>query len=327
LAQKQVLIGVDLGGTNIKVGLVSLEGELLVADRVPTDVPAGASAAVARTIDLARKLLKDVGLDDSAVKACGIGSPGPLDSASGCIVATPNLSGWDGAPIAGPISEAFSVPAYLEGDACAACWGEHWVGAGRGIDNMLMVTLGTGVGGALIVNGQLITGPDGTGGHIGHMVVEADGAECFCGARGCLEAYASATGTVRRFKEAVGGGASSSLKISDQLSARDIAQAAEAGDSLSRKVIERTGWYLGVVLGSLANLLNSELCCVSGGMINAGEMLFAPMRVSMREHCFAAPGERLKIVPAKLGEPAGIIGAAGCALERLSNHKRDDTAK
>ncbi len=326
MAQKQVLIGVDLGGTNIKVGLVSLEGELLVADRVPTDVPAGAPAAMVRTIALARKLLNQAGLDASAVLACGIGSPGPLDSATGCLVATPNLTGWDGAAIAGPISEAFSVPAYLQGDACAACWGEHWVGAGRGIDNMLMVTLGTGVGGALIVNGQLITGLDGTGGHIGHMVVEADGAECFCGARGCLEAYSSATATVRRFKEGLSRGESSRLGVSDQLSARDIAQAAEAGDLFSRQVIERTGWYLGVVLGSLANLLNSELCCISGGMINAGEMLFEPMRVSMRQHCFAAPGERLKIVPANLGEPAGIIGAAGCALERINNQNRDDTA-
>lgn len=319
MAEKSVLIGVDLGGTNMKVGLVSREGELLGERRAPTDVPAGPEAATDRMVELARALLDERDLSTREVTACGIGSPGPLSTETGCIVKTPNLQGWDGAPIAPPVGEALGVPCFLEGDANAACWGEHWVGAGRGVRNMVMVTLGTGVGGGVIVNGELIRGADDTGGHIGHTPVEPGGATCGCGSKGCLEAYASATSTVRRFREAVKRGEKSSLEPRDDLTARDLFEAAQAGDALARRIIELTGWYVGIVLGGLANVLNPDLCCVAGGMINAGEMLFEPMRRSTREHSFPAPGDRLRIVPAQLGEPAGIIGAAGCALTRAGS--------
>jgi glucokinase len=314
--ENKILIGIDLGGTNIKVGLVTPEGRLLAEARAPTDVPAGAAQAAGRMVELAQKLLPKHGLDASRIIAAGIGSPGPLNTRTGCIVATPNLHGWDGAPLAPMVAKGLGIPAFLEGDANAACWGEHWVGAGRGVDNMIMITLGTGVGGGAIVRGELIRGADDTGGHIGHMVVTADGRTCSCGRKGCLEAYASATATVRRFREAVQRGEKSSLAVSDGLTTADIHKAAVAGDALARHTIEGTGRYVGIVLGGLANLLNPELCCVSGGMINAGEMLFAPMRQALMEHAFEMPAKRLKIVPAQLGESAGIIGAAGCALQR-----------
>jgi glucokinase len=316
LPGEKVLIGIDLGGTNIKVGVVSPRGELLAERRAPTDVPAGAAAATDTMVELARALLEERGASAGEVIACGIGSPGPLNTRTGRIVKTPNLRGWDGAPIAPPVGEALGVPCFLEGDANAACWGEHWVGAGRDVEDMVMITLGTGVGGAAIVRGELVRGVDDTGGHIGHMPVEVDGALCGCGNRGCLEAYASATSTVRRFREARERGERSSLESRDGLTSREIFEAAQAGDALARRTIETTGRYVGVVLGGLANLLNPELCCVAGGMINAGEMLFGPMRESCREHSFPQPGERLRIVPAELGEPAGVIGAAGCALRR-----------
>ncbi len=319
MAEKKALIGIDLGGTNIKVGLVSLEGELLGEKRAPTNVAAGAKAATDSMVGLSRQLLAENDLAAEDVGACGIGSPGPLNTQTGCIVKTPNLQGWDGAPIAPPVGEALGVPCFLEGDGNAACWGERWVGAGRGVDDMLMITLGTGVGGGVILRGELVRGIDDTGGHIGHFPVEPGGAECGCGRKGCLEAYASANGTVRRFREAVNRGEETGLKLSDELSARSIFEAAEGGDTLSRRIIELTGWYVGIVLGGLANVLNPQLCCVAGGMINAGEMLFGPMRQSCREHSLAAAGERLRIVPAQLGEPAGVIGAAGCALRRASS--------
>ena len=317
MSAKSVLVGVDLGGTNIKVGLVSPEGELLCETRAPTDVPSGPGAAVERMAGMAGELLAGRGLSAADVKACGIGSPGPLSTRTGRIVQTPNLHGWDGAPLAPDLGEALGCPAFLEGDANAACWAEHWVGAGRGVDDMVMLTLGTGVGGAVILGGELVRGVDDTGGHIGHVTVEPGGAECGCGNRGCLEAYASATSTVRRFREAVKRGEESSLQVDGELTARDIHRAAAGGDELARKILGLTGWYLGIVLGGLANVLNPELACVSGGMINAGEMIFGPMRESCREHSFPAPGERLRIVPAELGESAGMVGAAGCALRRL----------
>lgn len=316
MADKNVLIGIDLGGTNIKVGLVSLEGGLLGEKRAPTDVPAGPKAATDRMVVLARELLAENDLAAGNVRACGIGSPGPLSTRTGCIISSGNLPGWDGASLAPAVGEALGVPCFLEGDANAACWGEHWVGAGRGVDNMLMVTLGTGVGGGVIIRGELVRGIDDTGGHLGHFTVEPGGAECGCGRKGCLEAYASATSTVRRFREAVERGEKSSLELSEELSARDLFEAARDGDTLARRIIELTGWYVGIVLGGLANALNPELCCVAGGMINSGEMLFEPMRQSCLEHSFPAPGQRLRIMPAHLGEPAGIIGAAGCALQR-----------
>ncbi|MHC4917892.1 MAG: ROK family protein [Planctomycetota bacterium] len=317
MSGKSVLVGIDLGGTNIKVGLVSQQGELLCEGRAPTDVAAGPKQAAERMVGMAGELLAGRGLSAADIIACGIGSPGPLNTRTGCIVKTPNLGGWDGAPLAADVAEGLGCRAFLEGDANAACWGEHWVGAGRGVDDMVMLTLGTGVGGAVIVGGELVRGTDDTGGHIGHVVVEPGGAECGCGNRGCLEAYASATSTARRFREAVGRGEESSLEPREDLTARDVYEAAAAGDELARKILGLTGWYLGIVLGGLANVLNPRLACVSGGMINAGEMLFGPMRESCREHSFPAPGERLRIVPAELGESAGMVGAAGCALGRL----------
>ena len=316
MAEKQVLVGIDLGGTSIKVGLVSPAGELLAEQRAPTDVPAGPARAAERMVALAGGLLAARGLSGKDVLACGIGSPGPLSTRTGCIVKTPNLVGWDGFPLAPRVAEGLGVPAYLEGDANAACWGEHWAGAGRGVSDMVMITLGTGVGGAVILRGELVRGIDDTGGHIGHTPVEPGGARCGCGNRGCLEAYASAPSTVRRFREAVRRGEKSALVPREDLAAREVFEAAQAGDQLARRIIELTGWYVGVVLGGLANVLNPELACVSGGMMAAGEMLFAPMREAVLEHSFPLPGRRLRIVPARLGESAGIIGAAGCALAR-----------
>jgi glucokinase len=321
LAKDKVLIGIDLGGTNLKVGLVSPDGKLLAEKRAPTDVPKGARRAADAMVQLARELLAERGLVAGDVIAAGLGSPGPLNTRTGCIVKTPNLTGWDGAPLAPWVAEGLGAPAYLEGDANAACWGEHWVGAGRGVDNMIMITLGTGVGGAVILDGELVRGIDDTGGHIGHMTVEPGGYGCACGVKGCLEAYASAPSTARRFREAVRRGEQSALAPTDSLTAAEVYRAAAGGDDLARRTIELTGWYVGVVLGALANLLNPELCCVSGGMIGAGEMLFGPMRESCREHCFELPGRRLKIVPAELGEPAGVIGAAGCALKRSATSR------
>lgn len=316
MPEKKVLVGIDLGGTNIKVGLVSAQGELLASTRAPTDAPAGPPAAIEKMARLAGELLAENKFEVGDVIACGLGSPGPLNTKTGCIVTAPNMPGWDGAPLAAPLAEKLGVAVFLEGDANAACWGEHWVGAGRGTDTMLMVTLGTGVGGGVIVNGELVRGPDDIGGHLGHVVVEPGGALGSCGHRGCLEAYASATSTVRRFKEAVARGEKSSLEPRDDLTAKDIFEAAKAGDVLSRRIIELTGWYVGIVLGGLANVLNPEVACISGGMINAGKMLFDSMRNSVLEHSFAAPGRRMKVVPAALGETAGMIGAAGCALTR-----------
>jgi glucokinase len=316
VSETKVLVGIDLGGTSIKVGLVSPAGELLGEKRAPTDVPAGPSRAAGRMVDLAGELLGERGLAKDAVQACGIGSPGPLNTRAGCIVKTPNLAGWDGFPLAPRVAEGLGVPAFLEGDANAACWGEHWAGAGRGVDDMVMITLGTGVGGAVILGGELVRGIDDTGGHIGHVPVEPGGAKCGCGNRGCLEAYASAPSTARRFREAVKRGEKSSFAPREDLTAREVFEAAQAGDKLARRIIELTGWYVGVVLGGLANVLNPQLACVSGGMMAAGEMLFTPMRQAVLEHSFPLPGQRLKIVPAQLGERAGIIGAAGCALAR-----------
>jgi len=321
LAKDKVLVGIDLGGTNLKVGLVSPDGKLLGEKRAPTEVPKGAEYAADVIVELARALLAERGLTASEVIAAGIGSPGPLNTRTGCIVKTPNLTGWDGAPLAPWVAERLGAPAYLEGDANAACWGEHWVGAGRGVDNMIMITLGTGVGGAVILGGELVRGLDDTGGHIGHVTVEPGGYQCACGVKGCLEAYASAPSTVRRFKEARRRGEQSSLAPTDSLTAAEVYQAAAAGDDLARRTIELAGWYVGIVLGALANVLNPELCCVSGGMIGAGEMLLGPMRESARAHCFELPGKRLRIVPAELGEPAGVIGAAGCALKRSATSR------
>jgi glucokinase len=311
-------LGIDLGGTQVKTAVVSADGRILGRHTADTPAEAGPEAVADAMAAAARESLKSAGV--SAV-AAGIGAPGPMDWRTGVVFSPPNLAGWRNVPLAEMMQSRLKVPCYVDNDANLACLGEFTAGAGRGVDCMCLLTLGTGVGGGIIVFGKLLRGIDGTAAEIGHMTLQRDGRECGCGARGCLEAYASVTGLVRTAREAIEAGRESSLTNAcggdlDKITGKLISDHAKKGDVLARWAIQETGDWLGVGIANLINLLNPEKVLLGGGMIAAGDLLFDAIRKRAKEDAFEVPARRAEIIPAALGEDAGVIGAATAARER-----------
>ncbi len=319
----KAILGIDLGGTFVKTAILSTDGKLLAKHEEPTQAIDGLDAVLDVICVASQKVISSAGLANSDIAACGIGAPGPLDWRSGIVFTLTNLPGWKDVPLGAIMSDRLGIPCYLENDANAACYGEFWRGAGQGARNMCLLTLGTGLGGGVVVEGALLRGPDGTAGEIGHMIVERNGRPCGCGAQGCLETYGSVTGLVRTAREGLEGGEASALRERcdgdwDKLTGVMVSEAAEAGDAFAHEVIRTTGEWLGLGIANLLNLFNPEKVVLAGGMIKAGETLFQPIRETATRTALDVPAARAEIVPAGLGENAGVIGAAGCAWERFS---------
>ncbi len=318
---KEHLIGIDLGGTNLRCAVIDRQRNVLARHEESTLSNNGPDEVIARAADRVHDLLAEVGLEPAQIIAVGVGAPGPLDSKKGVVLEAPNL-GWRNVPLAENLRQKVLIEVVLENDANCAGWGEYWAGAGRGCNSMVLMTLGTGVGGALILNGQLYRGRDGTAGEIGHVVIVDGGRSASTGNRGVLEAYASASATVKRFREAMATGWESCLDGEEKVTCEMIFNAAHEGDALACHIVTETGRYLGVMAANLANLLNPERCVFSGGMIKAGDILFNSIREECNRRAFPVPSARMEIVPAELGENAGIIGAAGLAMVAMEADRR-----
>lgn len=319
---QDVIVGIDLGGTYIKAALITRDKEILAKDSRPTQAADGPEVVLDIMKTSVEDLLESHGVAKDKVLGVGIGSPGPLNWQTGIIYQTPNLPGWENYPIVKSLEERVGMKCYLENDANAACYGEYWLGAGQGTQTICVLTLGTGVGGGVVVFGRLLRGLDGTAAELGHINVQRDGRLCGCGAKGCLEAYASVTGMVRTAAEGIENGRKSMLTdmCGDDLSkltGKMISDAVEKGDEFAKWVMEETGTWLGIAIADLINTFNPEKIVLCGGMIAAGDALFDPIRRTARELAFDVPAERAQILPAGLGGDAGVIGAAGCALERI----------
>jgi len=325
LADRWVL-GVDIGGTNLVVGVVPVSGgKPLAIASGPTNGERGADAAVADIGALAETvsaeaLARHPGSRDRIV-GVGIGCPGPLDLSRGRIIETPNL-GWAGYPIRDRIADRLGLPATLDNDANCATYGEWWQGAARGAQNIVGVTLGTGIGGGLIVEGKLVHGANGGAGELGHMTIELNGRRCACGNRGCLEAYASGTSIAARAREGIQAGARSEISrlVGDDLSrvtARTVYDALLLGDRHARAVMRETAEYLGAGLANVVNFFNPEVIVVMGGVTKAGEHLFVPLRAEVRRRAFASAVDACRIVPGALDGSAGVVGAGGVFVATL----------
>lgn len=318
----EVVVGIDLGGTAIKTAVVTSEGEVTGWGSRPTRADAGPEAIMDDMAAGVEQALSDSGHAREEVLAVGAGSPGPMNWREGIIFEAPNLAGWRNVKLAEGLSNRLNLPCYIENDANAAGYGEYWQGAGRGTSTMCLLTLGTGIGGGLVINGKLFRGIDGTAAEFGHMKIQRDGRECGCGGRGCLETYGSVTGMIRTAMEGLGDHPDSSLaKLGDgenRLTGSIIADAAEEGDAYAREVIRLTGEWIGIGISNLVNILNPERVVLCGGMIAAGELLFEPIRETAMANAFEVPAKRAQIVPAGLGQDSGVIGAAGVALERYT---------
>jgi glucokinase len=315
------VLGIDLGGTKIVAGIVDAEHTILGRAKRSTPAQEGETAILQAVVACALDALADAGVDVEDVAAIGVGSPGPLDSATGMIHFSVNLNVRN-FPLGPDLQAHFHRPVLLENDVRVGGYGEYRLGAGRGYRHLLAAFIGTGIGGCLILDGQVVTGLTGNAGEVGHMIVKAGGPRCGCGARGCLESLSSKTAIARRIGKALRKGLPSILSAklqskSSRLKSRDLAAAVAAGDPVANKEVNRAAYYLGLSLGSLINLLGPEIVIVGGGVTEAlGEPWIELVRTSARGQALTDPKGQVLIERAALGDNAGILGAALLARER-----------
>lgn len=312
-------IGIDLGGTNIAAGVVDHQHKLICKASVPTSLPRSSQSLADGILELTRNMLEDNHIELSQIDGLGIGIPGTVNQSAGMIEYANNF-GFDNVPFSGMLQQRFPFPIVAENDAKAAAWAEYLVGAGSGCHSMVAVTLGTGVGGGIILNGKLWDGCNSAAGEIGHMVVERGGRLCTCGRRGCLEAYASAAALVRSAREAAGQNPDSLLgKLCGgdllKLNGKAVFQAVKEEDPTAKAVMESFIRYLAEGIANLINILQPEILCIGGGLSGAGDSLLLPLREAVRPMIYSKNSKvNTRIVLAELGNDAGIIGAAGLWL-------------
>ena len=321
----KVIIGVDLGGTNVKTAIVSEDKKIIAKESRPTQAAEGPVAIMDLMAQCVNDLMSANGLDMSQALAAGFGAPGPMNWQTGIVFEPPNLPGWKNVPLAEEMQKRLHIPCYVDNDANVACYGEYWIGAGQGAESIVVFTLGTGVGGGIVVFGQLLRGIDGTAAELGHITVQRDGRLCGCGSRGCLEAYASVTGMKRTAMDGWNGAETTLKQLCngdpEGLTGELIFKAAKAGDPYARHVFHETAIWLGIGAASMVNALNPERIVLCGGMIAAGDMLFDTVRQTVAENAFEVPARRCEILPAGLGSDSGVIGCAGCALARYRQER------
>jgi glucokinase len=319
------IVGVDLGGTNIVVGALSEDGSREYAMRTEaTRADQGADEVVDRMIRIIDTVIAEtIAVTGSKREAClgiGIGAPGPLDRERGIVITTPNL-GWNNFPLRDVIGERVGLEATLDNDANCATLGEWWLGAAKGARNVVGMTIGTGIGGGLILNGRLYHGSSDVAGEIGHTTIDVTGRRCKCGNYGCLEAYASGPSIAERAREALAGDTTSMLHRMvdgqlDRLTAATVYDAAQKGDEIALDVVRETARFLGTGLANLLNVFNPDVVVIAGGVTKAGAALFEPMNREVRKRAFRAAVDACRIVPGALPGTAGVVGAVATFIQQ-----------
>jgi glucokinase len=314
----RAVIGIDLGGTKIAAAVVTPDGVLHEREHVPTEAEAGRDHVTSRLIDVVRSLQQRTSY---GIDAVGIGAPAPLSPSRGIIWEAPNMPGWDRVPLRDLMQAQLSLPVALENDARAAGLAEARVGAGRSATSMLYVTVGTGIGGALLIDGRLIRGASETAGEIGHMVMNPEGPLCGCGNYGCLEQYSAGPAIERRAAELIRDGATSTLSgiPADRLTGERVAEAAHAGDAVGLRAYQDAGTWLGAGIASVVNLFNPAIVVVGGGVAQTGDLLMGAVRSSVRHHSLSRAFEVVSIHTAMLGTDAGILGAGMSAMDAAAD--------
>ena len=303
-------VGFDLGGTNMRGALVSSQGDVRARRSRKTEATRGADAIIEDIVSLIREVLAEA---PKEVVGIGMAAPGPLNPEEGLIIRSPNLR-WANVPLKRRLEEDLGIQTVVDNDSQMTAFGERWMGAGQGADHLLCVTLGTGVGGGIILDGRIYHGESGSAGHIGHYIIDPQGPLCGCGARGCLEAYASAPSIVRRTIEAIKRGRVTGITELaagdlDRLTCRDVSRAAQKGDPLALNIFKETGHYLALVLASVVPILDPKLVVISGQVAQAGDLLIEPLTTRLQGLIRLRPP--VPIVRGWLGDDGGLIGAAG----------------
>ncbi|HEV2912493.1 MAG TPA: ROK family protein [Pyrinomonadaceae bacterium] len=313
-----LVIAADLGGTNLRAATVDAEGRIHERVKYQTPKAERADEIVRALVGAARELERLSGGRGAQIKSLSVVVPGTVQVENGIVTKAPNVPCLDGFRLGAALESELRWPAVLENDANAAAVGELWQGAGRGAQTIICVTLGTGVGGGIILDGELWRGIDGSAGEIGHIGVEPTGHPCMCGSRGCLEVYASATAIVRMTREAQPRYPRSTLHTRENLTAEMVYRSGLDGDELALEVFRRMGFYLGVGLASLINILNPEMIVVGGGVAEGWQLFYEHVHEQVMKRAFPIPARRAEIVRAERGDDAGLLGAAHIAFTKQS---------
>lgn len=316
---KPLVLAIDLGGTKIMAALVSAQGEIVTGERWPTPAEEGPEAVINRLFSALEAILNQNNLKPSQLEAISIACAGAIDLERGLVTSSPHLPGWQDVPLKEIVQKKYGVDIFLLNDASAAALGEHRYGAGRGVNNLVLLTIGTGIGGGVIINGHLYQGVSGSAGEIGHMTIDLHGPSCVCGNIGCLELLASGTAMAEAARRRLAQGERSSLvemvagKL-EKITAKELDIAARNGDSLAEEVIREAGTYLGVGLANVVNIFNPEMVIIGGGVAKLGDLFLEPARQVVRERAFQLAARAVRIVRSQLGDEAGVLGAAVFAL-------------
>lgn len=325
MIKERYIVGVDLGGTNVVAGAMPLDGGREYAMRTGlTRVADGPASVVERIAAMVEEVIAQTMSETGASRAdfagVGIGSPGPLNRETGVVISAHNLGFYD-FPLRDELSKLVRLPATLDNDARCATLGEHWRGAARGVRNVLGMTIGTGIGGGLIIDGKLYHGASDVAGEIGHMTIDSTGRRCTCGNYGCLEAYASGPAIAERAREALEGNEESilaSLVDGDisRITAQTVYEASKQEDVVAREVVRDTARFLGTGISNLINVFNPDMVVIAGGVTQAGDALFEPLRAEVRRRAFKPAVDACQIVPGALPLSAGMVGAVATFKQR-----------
>lgn len=315
---KDLIVAVDLGGTNIRAALCDAQGKILAQVARPTLAYEGPERVSARILQSLREAVADW----SRVRGIGLGAPGPLDPWRGVILEAPNLPGMANFPMKKTLESEFQVPAFVGNDANLGALGEHRYGAGRGVAHMVYITISTGIGGGIIVDNKLALGWRGFAGEVGHQTLEARGPRCNCGNVGCLEALASGPAIARAAREALTAGRASRMRAlahddPSQVTGALVTQAAALGDELALEILKQAGVYIGLGIVNLLHILDTELFVLGGGVaVNAWEFLYPSVVTTFNQNAMASMKRGVKIVRAELGDNVGLMGAAALVLHQ-----------
>ncbi|MFC1870539.1 ROK family protein [Chloroflexota bacterium] len=318
-----LILGIDLGGTKILTAVANTKGVMLSRDHSITPAKEGPDAVVKSVLESVSRVLDQAHIATADLTAIGVGAPGLSNPETGLLFTSPNLPGWKDVPLRDIIEKELGRKAFLINDANAAAIGELYYGAGRGTRNFIYITVSTGIGGGIIIDGKIYTGSTGTAGELGHMVIDDDGPQCNCGNSGCWETLASGTALARETRHRIKEGAATSiLKYADgnieKINAEAIQEAAQAGDKLANELIARAAYYLGVGLANLINIFNPEVIVIGGGLSNIGDTLLKPAFKEAGHRAFKQSFQAVRFARAELGRNSGVLGAAAFALEKIN---------
>lgn len=321
---KEHVVGIDIGGTKLATVVADKTGHILGKVRKPTHSEKGPAYAIGLLFDMVREVVSQVGLEQTAISAIGVSCGGPLDTKTGIVYSPPNLPGWDALPLKARLESEFQVPTTIENDANASALAEFRFGGGRGYSAVLYMTMSTGIGGGIVIDGQVYHGANDSAGEVGHQILLPNGPRCGCGKRGCLEALCSGPAIARRAQAAIqkqrkgGKSPTALLTLADgrieAVKSEHVLAAARTGDALALELVQETAYYMGWGIANLVNILNPDIVLLGTIAVAAGDLLLDPIRETVSKFAMPRPAEAVHIAPAQLGDALGDLAAVALVV-------------